>query len=70
MEVTLESKTFLLKAKTTESQVDLGKEIVGGFINKFQGQEEVKNQENLLSKFNIHWVKNLLFSQSWESLQT
>ena len=27
MEVTLESKTFLLKAKTTESQVDLGKEI-------------------------------------------
>ena len=70
MEVTLESKTFLLKAKTTESQVDLGKEIVGGFINKFQGQEEVKNQENLLSKFNIHWVKNLLFSQSWESFQT
>ena len=33
-------------------------------------QEEVKNQVDPLSKFNICWVKIQLFSQSWESFQT
>ena len=32
--------------------------------------EEVKNQVDPLSKFNICWVKIQLFSQSWESFQT
>ena len=44
--------------------------IVGSFIIKSQGQEEVKNLEDLLSKFNIRLVKTLLLSQSWESFQT
>ena len=43
---------------------------VGSFIIKSQGQEEVKNLEDLLSKFNIRLVKTLLLSQSWESFQT
>ena len=44
--------------------------VVGSFIIKSQGQEEVKNLEDLLSKFNIRLVKTLLLSQSWESFQT
>ena len=54
---------------------------VGGFISKSTGKkcedkkasrrsEEVKNQVDPLSKFNICWVKIQLFSQSWESFQT
>ena len=63
-------------ARSTPDRILLGgankliAKLVGGFINKIQGQEEVKNLEDPLSKFNIRLVKNLLLSQNWESFQT